>query len=224
MAVSVRRLFWGTMVTIALSGLAVQAGAVSYVDPDPLNPNVTILYQGSVLLDPVPGISLGDVYIDYWAFTHAGDPGYFYSYRIRNVSGSSITGAPAAITYLGLTDVSPFTNLGNGGGKGGGVNFIPWFFIGDEAAGDAEWAGSVTSAIRVGSASPDVADAAKMFQIHSLYEPDAGILWVATASGGGYSGQNVGVYVPGLIPEPATLASIGFGLVGLRLLRGRRSR
>lgn len=202
--------------------LASSSFAVSYVDPDVADPFVNILFSGSVLMSPVPGISTGDVYVDYFAFTHTGDTGYFYAYMIRNVSGASISGSPGAITHLGINNTLPFTVLGFGGGKGTGATYNAWSFTGDGTIGDLSFQGSVSRAVRQGQTSPNVPDALSMFEIHSDYAPDAGIMYVTTTSGGGYSGQNAGVYVPGIVPEPGTIAAMATGLLGLVGLRRRR--
>lgn len=202
--------------------LAVQTQGISYVDPDGGDPNVNLLFTGSVLMDPVPGISLGDVYVDYWAFTHTGDAGYFYAYRVRNVSGTSVSGNPGAITFFEIKDLLPFTVLGNGGGKGTGVTYGAWGFNGDGTIGEMSWQGASSKSIRPGGASPNVLDAEAMFEIHSIYAPASGIQWITTTSGGGYSGQNAGVYVPGIVPEPGTIAAVATGLLSLVGLRARR--
>jgi hypothetical protein len=207
----------GVILACAALGLCATAGAVAYVDPDATNPAVSLLLNGSVLLDPVPGSSSGDVYVDYWAFTHTGDSGYFYAYRVRNVSGMGGS-VPAKLNFFEITNLAPFTELGDGGGKGAGSTFTPWFFNGDEPTGDMSWVGSAY--IRQGTGSPDIPDAAPMFEIHSSYAPGAGVDWLATVSGG-FSGQNIGVYVP-VVPEPASVAGLVTAMLGLGAISRRR--
>ena len=220
---SVRNLVGGAVLGTALLALPTTSVAVSYVDPNASDPSVSVLFTGSALMDPVPGISVGDVYVDYWAFTHSGDAGYFYAYRLRNVSGANVAGVAAKLTYFDIINLAPFTDLGDGGGMGAGAAFVPWMFIGDGSLGDAAWLGNAGSSyVKQGSTSPSAPDAAPMFEIHSSYAPGAGTVWQTTVSGGGYTGQNIGVYVP-VVPEPATVAGLVTGLLGLGgIVRRRR--
>ncbi len=215
MSVRMKGLFGGIVLGVAAAAVA----SPSYVDPNISDPNVTMLFSGTVRFDPVPTISMGDVYVDYWAFKHVGDAGYFYAYSLRNVSGSNLGGTPGALNYFGLNNLAPYTMLGLGGGQGAGSTYSPWIDIGD--ATNAEWQGTTAKNIRMGKTSPQIPDTAQMYEIHSIYAPGGGFSSVATTSGGGYSGQGIDVYVP-VVPEPGAVAAIAAGLAGFLGLRRRK--
>jgi hypothetical protein len=196
-----------------------------YTDPDGSNPDITFLNPSGAageFVDLVPdAFSVGEVKLGFWVFTLTDEPGYFYAYELVNISAGSVNQGPgtASLKYYELSNVASHTVLGLGGGKHGGASYQPWTYLGDLLT-TCTWAGTTATSIDPGETSPTPADTAYMFELHSWAGPGDGPLYVATTSGGGYTGQSISVWVP--VPEPNSIAMVltgGLALLGLRLRR-----
>lgn len=196
-----------------------------YTDPDGGNLDITFLNPGGAAGDFVTLIpdafSVGTVKLGFWVFTLSDEAGYFYTYQLVNINAGSIGQGPgsASLRFFELFNIAPHTVLGLGGGKHGGAVYTPWLYVGDNLS-TATWVGTGSSSIDPGETSPAVPDTAEMYQIHSLAGPGSGVLYIATSSGGGYTGQSVNVWVP--VPEPGTIAGLLAGGLGLWGLSRRR--
>jgi hypothetical protein len=212
--------------TVALGVMAAAAAwGQSYVDPQAgftyFNNNGV---NGEVVVFQPGPESVGTVKLKFWAFQDPSQAGwYFYGYQVINVdAGSTVKGyATSNVYYLAIAEIDPLSShivLGDGGGKGTSLVYTPWLYSGDNVT-VASWSGTSKTSVRPGDTSPDPVDNAAIFEFASKYAPTRDNI-VATASGGGYTGQALRVMAP--VPEPGALFALATGLSALGALARRR--